>query len=83
MALYGLSKIGNSHIVLENKKLEEVNVIEGAPTYCKIRLIGKAPPLVIQVMYKSIVRTDLFVHGSYFKHMPDDSECDYEKNRPR
>ena len=50
-ALYQISKIGNRHIVIENRMPQEINVFEGIATHCKVSLKGNKPPLIIQVKY--------------------------------
>ena len=78
---YHASKIGNSHIILENKVPLDINVLEGIPIYCKLSLQGKLPPLVLNIEY--IKKGSLNVFASYFKHEPDAFEdCDYKGHKP-
>ena len=67
-------------MTLENKVQHPIHVIDLIPTYCKVNLIGKVPPLVLTVQY--VTKSILEVYGSYFKQMPDEADCNFSAQNP-
>ncbi|CAI2359273.1 unnamed protein product [Moneuplotes crassus] len=71
---------GEYHMTLAPNTLEEVEIMEDTPVYCKMYCKGFPSPAKIVIKY--ISKSDLTVFTSFTRTMPDKNHCDSLYTKP-